>query len=589
MIYPKEFPPSRDNENAEKEVFNAMKRLPDSFDVFYNKTFSGRIRGEMLNYEIDFIVADLRNNSFNGLVFIEVKGGNVVYNSDNTWTQNGRLLEKSPTDQVISSMFSFIKNRYGVIEKDVYYGWMLCFPQGNCPHNDELPDCLNERQVIDKNKLPYLRDTLVEYFDFLAQNNPRPQGLDFNNYNRMFKSAMVRDCNFVLPLSAKLESDEQVFIKLTKQQASVLNSARENSKILVKGIAGSGKTIIAKEIAEEYYEYGFNVLFLCYNRYLALNIKKYFEKDNKVNISSIEKEIAIDSDDFNNPEFWVDYLERISSVKKNTTNDRDSIIRVERYHSFAYSIIEASEQGWWGRNFNEHDFWEWRIPDKILDIKKNNGITETFDVIIIDEGQDFSELWFETVDCFLKPEGKLYIFMDDLQNINQVCPNIPNEKEFSKMRLDDNCRNTKNIALELSEIVKGEIKSKDDMPEGEPVIRVGYKNDIDQQTKILNEIKSLVEDRNIAPDKILILLNTDKGRSCLAETKKVGNLELHKLNDSGVLINNAINYTHINTFKGLEADIVFIIDTDKVTYDEKYLYTQASRAKHLLYIFEKES
>ena len=77
-------------------------------------------------------------------------------------------------------------------------------------------------------------------------------------------------------------------------------------------------------------------------------------------------------------------------------------------------------------------------------------------------------------------------------------------------------------------------------------------------------------------------------RSCLAQTKKIDRHALQKLGSVGVLSDNHINYAHISSFKGLEADIVFIIDTDKVkSYDEKLLYTQASRAKYKLYIFEK--
>ena len=48
----------------------------------------------------------------------------------------------------------------------------------------------------------------------------------------------------------------------------------------------------------------------------------------------------------------------------------------------------------------------------------------------------------------------------------------------------------------------------------------------------------------------------------------------------------AVNYTTINTFKGLEADIVFIVDTDKIPLKQKHekLYTEASRARHKLYV-----
>ena len=77
--------------------------------------------------------------------------------------------------------------------------------------------------------------------------------------------------------------------------------------------------------------------------------------------------------------------------------------------------------------------------------------------------------------------------------------------------------------------------------------------------------------------------------TCLALTKNVGNLPIRKVNDKGELSRGAVNYTHIKYFKGLEADIVLIIDLDpdKLIYDAQVLYAQASRAKHQLYIFER--
>ena len=40
--------------------------------------------------------------------------------------------------------------------------------------------------------------------------------------------------------------------------------------------------------------------------------------------------------------------------------------------------------------------------------------------------------------------------------------------------------------------------------------------------KIKTEWLSLVEDENISPDKILIMMNTDKRSSCLSKTEKNG-------------------------------------------------------------------
>ena len=60
------------------------------------------------------------------------------------------------------------------------------------------------------------------------------------------------------------------------------------------------------------------------------------------------------------------------------------------------------------------------------------------------------------------------------------------------------------------------------------------------------------------------------------------------MDNKGRFQRDAVNYTTINTFKGLEADIVFIVDADKIPTEQKHekLYTEASRAKHKLYVLD---
>lgn len=59
MIFPSEFP--LDNTNvAEKAVYDALKKLPeDQFDVYFGRKFAAIERGEKVEYEIDFLIADL--------------------------------------------------------------------------------------------------------------------------------------------------------------------------------------------------------------------------------------------------------------------------------------------------------------------------------------------------------------------------------------------------------------------------------------------------------------------------------------------------------------------------------------------------
>jgi DNA helicase IV len=65
-------------------------------------------------------------------------------------------------------------------------------------------------------------------------------------------------------------------------------------------------------------------------------------------------------------------------------------------------------------------------------------------------------------------------------------------------------------------------------------------------------------------------------------------MELKALERSVRFERNTIHFTTIETFKGLEADVVFLIDTQKIKPEEriKKIYTQASRAKHKLFVYD---
>jgi len=97
----------------------------------------------------------------------------------------------------------------------------------------------------------------------------------------------------------------------------------------------------------------------------------------------------------------------------------------------------------------------------------------------------------------------------------------------------------------------------------------------------------LVRDQGISPDRIVLMLNSYKEESCLAGVKQIGGYPIAPVdNDTGRLSPGAVNYTRIRTFKGLEADVVFVLDTHKMAVgDYKSAYTQASRARVLLGVF----
>jgi hypothetical protein len=109
MIYPPEYKNSI--LNSEEKVFKALSQLPDKdFTTFYNQQFTSVNQYEKNEYEIDFIIADHRNNRLNSIIVVEVKGGNIKYDGVNkVWLQNAKTMAKSPNDQASSSMNSLVK------------------------------------------------------------------------------------------------------------------------------------------------------------------------------------------------------------------------------------------------------------------------------------------------------------------------------------------------------------------------------------------------------------------------------------------------------------------------------------------------
>jgi DNA helicase IV len=182
--------------------------------------------------------------------------------------------------------------------------------------------------------------------------------------------------------------------------------------------------------------------------------------------------------------------------------------------------------------------------------------------------------------------GKKVIFLDRVQDIFNRNVTIPEVSQFVKFTLPENCRNTKKIVQYLEQTIDEPIKVRN-VPNGDEVELYSAKNSIDLQTKLVNAIKDLTSNHGIENDQILVLINSDKSSSSISNLKKIGKFDVKALDNKARTPRNSIAYSTINTFKGLEWDIVFVIDTHLIESDKikPMLYTQASRARHKLYIY----
>lgn len=126
-------------------------------------------------------------------------------------------------------------------------------------------------------------------------------------------------------------------------------------------------------------------------------------------------------------------------------------------------------------------------------------------------------------------------------------------------------------------------------PVGVPVVERMVKNAIEEQTQIVRDIKHLIGNDRVEPGSIVILLNSEKEESSMADTKVIAGFPLVSTYGRYDVRARQIYYSTIEIFKGLEADVVLLVLGDKAPAKEfsKALYVQGSRAKHLLYIYQR--
>jgi len=84
------------------------------------------------------------------------------------------------------------------------------------------------------------------------------------------------------------------------------------------------------------------------------------------------------------------------------------------------------------------------------------------------------------------------------------------------------------------------------------------------------------------------LLDKTKRESCLAEVTKIGKVRFESLDRYYDEKTGSVGFTTINMFKGMEADIVFLIyhGAENALEDGKQLYVSGSRARTVLYIYQ---
>jgi hypothetical protein len=524
---------------AERLMLALFEKLPEPYTIIHSaKWISVTSEGAPVG-EADFVIA---HPDF-GVLVMEIKGGQIRVER-NQWTS----LSQSGTEYAIKDPFAQSdRSKYALMDwlktdgRTRRYNYpvftAVAFPDVGV-YTDIRPDCPKEI-VIDATRADRLERTLKEIYGYWRKRYSHLQMSGGQASVAALVDLLVPTRTLQTRVAEIFERERRKIDELTHRQYNVLRLLRHYRRAAIVGGAGTGKTMLAMEKAQQLANDGRRVLFLCFNRNLA---------------AWLEKNLA------------------------------DTNIHVSTYHSFVGTAREWARISY-GAHMGMEEFRE-KAPDILMDaasvIRSPNSDANDrlFDAIIVDEAQDFEDHWWIPLPEFLKDpiEGTLYVFFDNNQRIYTQIANVP--IDVAPFPLDENCRNTQQIYGALLPYAVTSAEASCIGPEGRPVERIPVASAEEARTRLQRVLHKLVNEDGLRTNAIIVLTPVSEKRSQWKSDDMLGNFVLTW--DMDTQMRDAIRICTIHSFKGLESPVVILTEMNEARSDisDQLVYIGLSRARN---------
>ena len=543
--------------HSEETVYIALRDgLPNDFVVLHSYPWLRPWRGEdlLLEGEADFVVL----HPAKGLLVLEVKGGETIRLEGRRWfrdTRHGSKEFQDPFNQArrnMHALLDIIQERAGgkLPKPDFVHGYAVVFP--HMDYHGKFPANADEKILLCHRHLAFIEQSLDVAYKRWGNQKEALSGV---RYCLLLNECLMPKFGLFRPVGPTIDLDNDKLLELTETQRQVFEGLYAQSRVLVEGAAGSGKTILALHRALAFAREGKRTLFVCFNKDLA------------------------------------NWLERIVEEDQTHATYRDNIT-IRNFHKLASEFARQAEIAFQpvAGGQKSRRFWDEEAPDLLeqaIEILEAAGRTVRYEALVVDEAQDFLAGWWYALlagaiaDLERTP---VYAFLDPNQALRGDVEAPPVEFQ-TRFALSTNCRNTKRIARTSAAVLKLDTRVFKSAPSGQTPRILRAKTEFQQKGLVMQEVHKLLTREDVRPGQLALIGATAQSVGSLADLDDIAGVSLVSSVEAwrdgeGMLVTTA------RSFKGLEADVVVLYDLFRFTpvFTKMDLYVACTRAKHLLIV-----
>ena len=546
---------------GEKRIFALFKSLEiqSEYYVFHSLNIPDHITKR--EGEADFVLVGTK-----GLFVIEIKGAKKIKVKDGIWKyytgDKSYNSYETPFHQAQKNLYSLInsisKNLKIELELKQISGYGVIFP--NLVFDIKSEEWSKEI-ILDENNLDRFDDYINNLFDYWRSKSRISDNMTLS------KETILKIRNYLRPNFEKLESvksfifrQNKLIEEVTSEQFFVLDGLSNNQRILINGLAGTGKTFLAIEQAKRKGSETNKVLFLCFNRLLMQTLYTQLKNDKYIDVYNIDKLL-----------FEI-LLKNNLKHKLSNINELADIIYDHQ------SIIEFPE----------------------------------YDYLVIDEGQDIlNQKYYQIINRLLKfgiDEGSWAIFYDDVVQEEMYGDSAQLKKILSELSknaanyyLSINCRNTKYLGQKTHTYTKLPIPPQYRLDGGAQGFNLFFTKE-DRTSSIVKDILLKLFIEGTKPSYITILSpkrDFDFLKEIFSEVRKyidtfidISNYSTDIKEERGLFVNEkCVTYSTIHSFKGMENEIIILtgVSEEVLSKYPALLYVGMTRAKSGLYVIAEQN